>query len=288
MVEKVLVEQLMPPNIDHTLRTRRCLQILSSFNEKQQNAFNSILDRQVKTMGSFAIFIDYCIKFNVGGSAANGQGGGPAAKDDSLEVIPRVCAFLSARLPDPKKAEAQLLKFAELNNGRLFKLIRAVMDPVTDYKLVLKHNKEIASILSKTPPILEVMAVFLRRISLCLMNKDTMSVLLKMVQNATDPLDQFAETFFKDISRIFPALNKTQVDTYMDIIVSEQNDELVADAIEALAQFAEAFPQDIKQHEATIKRLVHFATAGTEKQSRHAAVILAKLGRTKECRLILQ
>jgi hypothetical protein len=46
----------------------------------------------------------------------------------------------SGTLPDPKKAETQLKKFADLNDKRLYKLFRGIMDPSSDLKLVLKYK----------------------------------------------------------------------------------------------------------------------------------------------------
>jgi sister-chromatid-cohesion protein PDS5 len=237
---------------------------------------------------SFTIFVNYCLKYNGGGVCLASLTPQAAAKENSAEILPKIIEFLTAKLPDPKKAESQLLKFAEMNNGRLYKLVRAVMDPSVEYKAILKHNKEIVSILSKFPSILETVAIFLRRVSLCLMNKDTLSVLLQMVKNRKDPLDQTAEQFLKDITKIFPALSKTQVDTYNSIILGDNSTGLIEDALEALSKYVVAFPSEYPSTEATVNKLVQFCVSGTAKQASLAAVILCKTGETKECQDIMQ
>ena len=213
MVEKVLVENLFPPNSDNTIRTVRLLRVLSSLNEKQHNAFLTVLDRQVKTISTFSIFIDQCVKFNATGSA----------KDEVKMILEKVIPFLCHQLPDPKKAESHLRKLAELRDGRLYKLMRAVMDPTVEFKNVLKHSKEICTILGKHAGLLETMTIFLRRISLCIINKNLMEVLLGMLKNGKGDLDKVAESFIKDISRIFPALYKNNIYLFVSIITNPES-----------------------------------------------------------------
>jgi sister chromatid cohesion protein PDS5 len=42
--------------------------------------------------------------------------------------------------PDPQRAIEDLTTFAKLNEGRLYKLLRACMDPQTDIKTVAKSS----------------------------------------------------------------------------------------------------------------------------------------------------
>ena len=67
--------------------------------------------------------------------------------EDVGVVLKKVISFLCckcginiAKLPDRVKAETQMMKFAEFNNGRVYKLLRLLMDPAVEYKMVIKHN----------------------------------------------------------------------------------------------------------------------------------------------------
>jgi hypothetical protein len=100
------------------------LQILSCFNQKQRAGFFSILDRQVKTIHSFSLFIDQCIK-------ANGK---------SDETLDKIIQFICAKISDPKKAEAALKKIAAINEPRLYKIISGIMDHSNDIKTISKYN----------------------------------------------------------------------------------------------------------------------------------------------------
>lgn len=46
--------------------------------------------------------------------------------------------FLSRTFPDPKRAKEDLHKFAKMNENRLYKLLKTLMDPQTDLKTLLK------------------------------------------------------------------------------------------------------------------------------------------------------
>jgi hypothetical protein len=207
IVEKVFIESIFPPNLDHNIRTTRLLRVLSKLNEKQYKAFLSIVDRQVKAINAFTVFLDQCVKFNSGGQ-----------KGDAKVILDKVIDFLSGQLPEPKKAEAHLKKFVELKDGRLCKLIRAVMDPVLDFKLVAKHTREISGIISKHGGIQETLNIFLRRITLNVVNKNLLDVLLGLIKAGTSDMHKVAETLLKDISRIFPALFQTNTASFVAVI----------------------------------------------------------------------
>jgi sister-chromatid-cohesion protein PDS5 len=217
VVEKTVLSSLIPPLPDHNARTVRMLKILCGLNEKQRNGFLSILTRQAAAIQTFTIFIDHCI--------IAGGNGDDARKQESEKIVKKVANFLVAKMPDRVKAYAHLMKIAELNNGRVFKLFRNIMNPAMDFKSIIKYTKELDSILSKHPGLLETIGVFLRRISLVLMNKDTMDVLLRKVRNGKDQLDKAAETLIKDISRIFPALYSSQIGTFKSIIIANESSE---------------------------------------------------------------
>lgn len=151
--------------------------------------------------------MEQCVKVNSGGQ-----------KDNVKLILDKVIEFLAAQLPEPKKAEAQLKKFVELRDGRLFKLIRAVMDPALDFKLVAKHTREISGIIGKHAGIQETLNIFLRRITLNVVNKNLLDVLLGMIKAGASDLHKVAEALLKDLSCIFPALYQTNTASFVAII----------------------------------------------------------------------
>ena len=51
-----------------------------------------------------------------------------------------IIPHLSKNLPDAKKADQSLWKFAELNDKRCYSLLKGISDPNSDYRTVLKAN----------------------------------------------------------------------------------------------------------------------------------------------------
>ena len=52
--------------------------------------------------------------------------------------LQKIIDFLAARTSDNRKSETQLRKFAELNDGRCYKLMKTIMDPNSDAKTISK------------------------------------------------------------------------------------------------------------------------------------------------------
>jgi sister chromatid cohesion protein PDS5 len=224
LMEKVFLEYLVPPNPDHQLRTMRLLQVISHLNDRQMNVFKSIINRQSATIQTFHIFIEQSIKYNAGVMDQN--------EEEITTVLHQIITFMCQKLPDTKKSETQMLKFAQMNEARLYKLFRSIMDPTSDFKTVLKYNKEIASRLGKQTALMDILNIFIRRISLYLINKDTVEVLLSLVQKGSKSVDtttkeiaSLSEQLMKDISKLFPALYKTQLEKLTDIIREDSNED---------------------------------------------------------------
>ena len=76
------------------------------------------------------------------------------------------------------------------------------------------------------PAISETLDVFIKRVSLRIMNKDTMDVLLRRVRYGSDALDKTAEALVKDVSKIFPQLFTTQIESFQSAIVEETSEKL--------------------------------------------------------------
>ena len=138
VVEKTVLTDLIPPLPDHNARTTRLLKILSGLNEKQRNAFLSILTRQAAAIQTFTIFIEHAVIVNGNGDETR--------KAESEKIVKKVANFLVAKMPDRVKAYTHLMKIVELKNGRVFKLFRNIMNPAMDFKSILKYTKELDSI----------------------------------------------------------------------------------------------------------------------------------------------
>src|SRR6478735_7216 len=110
------------------------------------------------------------------------------------------------------------------------------------------------------------MQVFIRRVSFYIVNKNVVEVLMSLIKrsrNSNDTTNQSigmeAEKLIKDISKHFPSLYKTQVESLYTIIQQESNSQLITDALQALSKFVKVFPENCPQDTTTFKKLLDFA-----------------------------
>ncbi|TPX56174.1 hypothetical protein PhCBS80983_g04722 [Powellomyces hirtus] len=275
LVEKALYDQIFPPNTDDAMRTERLLNVVASWSEKQRKAFMNVLDRQAKTMEATAAFVDYCEKFN-GGVMDTGS-------DETEKLLLQIITYIAARFPDPKKAQAQLQKFSKANDGRTYKLLRSIMDFQSEYKPLIKNIKELIKRLEQQTGVMETFTILLRRISLTIVAKSSISILIDKIQTSRRTKDetamrlgQTAEKLLKDISTVFPALYRSNLEQFKELLHSP-DDTLVADSLEALARFARVFPEEAPRDSESKERLKKFALEGTPAQAKNAIAVLAHM-----------
>lgn len=63
-----------------------------------------------------------------------------AHADGSSLPSPRAVVARPGQFPDPTKAKNDMDEFADANENRLIKLLKAAMDPQTDLKTLVKIN----------------------------------------------------------------------------------------------------------------------------------------------------
>ncbi|KNC98061.1 uncharacterized protein SPPG_09381 [Spizellomyces punctatus DAOM BR117] len=286
-VEKALHDHIFPAIPEDSARTERLLNVTTAWTEKQRKAFLSVLDRQAKTVHATTIFLDQCEKYN---------GGIMDSDEDATEkVLLQIITYLASRFPDPKKAQAHLQKFAKVNDGRLYKLMRTVMDPQSDYKPIMKAIKEIVKRVEQQAGVMETLSILLRRICLTLVPKSSIPYLLEKTQAARSSQDalvqrhgQTAERLLKDISTVFPALYRSNLENFTQLLRSP-DEALVADSLEALARFTKTFPDEAPQDRQSKERLIKFALKGSPQQAKNAIVVLAHTRNpTEACNEVLQ
>ncbi|KAI8816533.1 armadillo-type protein [Fimicolochytrium jonesii] len=294
IVEKALFEQICPPTVDDALRSDRLLNVAVFWTNRQLKAFVNVLDRQAKMMQATAAYLDQCEKYNGG------------IMDDDTEhqqtetFLGHCITYLASRFPEPKKAASHLQKFAKANDGRLYKLLRGMMDLQSDYKQLVKNVKEVTKRLDQLGgAIMETFAILLRRISLTVVTKSTIPHLVEKIQqsrrNPNDKqaqnLGRVAETLLKYISTVFPALYRSNIEQFTQLLQDSDDDALVADSLDALARFTRVFPEEAPNDSTSRAKLVRFALEGTPQQAKNAVVVLAHIRQSEaedDCRSVLE
>ncbi|RUS17197.1 armadillo-type protein [Endogone sp. FLAS-F59071] len=270
-LEKALNDEILPPDNDDALRTQRLLIVLASLDLKAQTGFQSILMRQRQTIADTEAFLDLCVRYN----------GGVMDDDDQsiTQQLEKIQKHIASKLPDPTRAASQLQHFAKLNDQRFYKYLRECMDSQADYKTVRKA--------AASPIMAETFEVLVRRISLLIINKNTIPHLMRRIkagagdaQNEDDrevAIRSIARTLLKDISTVFPAIYRNHLQELLKLQQEEDNSALVSDSLEALAHFAKAFPDEALQDNKSKHRLVQRALEGTPAQTRNAVIVLAHI-----------
>jgi sister-chromatid-cohesion protein PDS5 len=91
------------------------------------------------------------------------------------------------QFPDPVKAEADLHKFAKLNDHRAVKLLRTLMDPDSDSRTISKNLEEVLKRVEKaSSSILDTIAILIRRSGFLLINRSTIPHLFERISRASE------------------------------------------------------------------------------------------------------
>lgn len=122
-------------------------------------------------------------------------------------------------MPDSHKAEEHLQKFAALNEKYLYKLLRITMDPYSDLNTILKSHAEFFRRLdASSPSLVETFSILVRRSSLFIINRSTLSQFLdKLIQPSDEEMQDsqglraasqssLAETILETVSKHYPLL----------------------------------------------------------------------------------
>ncbi|KAJ3411005.1 hypothetical protein HDV05_002913 [Chytridiales sp. JEL 0842] len=290
MVERALQEDIFPVNLDDAARVERCLRVLGCLNERQRNAFYNVLVRQASTIKTFLSYLECCETWN-GGIMDNDDG-------STEKILHQVVQFIAEKLPDSKKAQVHLMKFAKNNEGRIYKLLRAIMDESADYKSIIKYNKEVMKRLEPHAGLIDTFSIILRRISLTLVGKSSIPLLIEAVRDAKRPSDGYssaaqkvamgnaAEMLIKTVATTFPGVYKNHVIDFVGLLESDDSS-LVADALEALSKFAKTFAEDLVLDSSALKVLSKLILFGNMQEASKAAIIIAKLSDQTECANVL-
>ncbi|TPX40005.1 hypothetical protein SeMB42_g06166 [Synchytrium endobioticum] len=269
--EKALDEDILTHIESYKERTERLLNVLLPLQLRSRKAFVSFLKLQAQSQATTAFFLDTCVRYNGG------------IMDDNAEQIEKqlklVLEHLTKRFSDPHKAQTNFMKFAKMNEARLYKLIRVAMDPKSEYKCVYKSIKETQARLKESPQVLETLQILLRRVSFLIISKETIPALFEHIRSGCHGESKMlAETLIKDIVDTFPTLGKTD-DVLQDFAKALQGDDenlaTIADGLEAYARVIKRNPEKAPTDCTSLTRLANFIRVGSTSEAKYAMAILA-------------
>ena len=196
--------------------------------------------------------------------------------EETRDILGKIIDHLTQRLPDPKRASSHLWKFAELNVARIYHLLKMMMEGQIEMKTILKYIREINSRLEKSASVAETLGIFVKRVSLTLVSKDSLPHLLELVENRSDQSPtKTAERLVKEASTLFPQLFKRETESLCSIIVENKSEPVVKDALQALSKLIKSYPAESPQDPPLLDQLIQLTKTGSRKQAKLAASILA-------------
>lgn len=164
------------------------------------------------------------------------------------QVLPRRFqeANLAGRFADPSKASDDLAKFAKLNEQRLYKLLRTLMDPEIDLKTLLKTYAEARRrIADASSSQVDTFDSFINRSAFLVISQSMIPPLLQHISEPSSPgaiTAAAASTLSKEllfqIAKGTPSMFKAYVDLLVSGLGNEANGELVDVSLLALASLA--------------------------------------------------
>jgi hypothetical protein len=281
MIEQLIMDYLIPEQLNNTVRVDRIINIVSSLDERGFLGFVSLLNRQ-KTWSVFIEkFLKLCETYNGG------------IMDDVSEMstvkeqLNQINQSLSNHFPDPKKTYERIRTFINLNDRRSYELIRNTYNPKLSYEKILNSYKE----LLKRPvlvPVIEELKIILNKISLLIINKDVTSPLIRRIK---EPLiywrnklyisewtkglpnigDQASQKLITYITENMPVLYEDNI----KLLSNLEDSDLVTNTLEALAQIVKLQPEKLpKDNKDIIDKLYSISVNGTPEQAKHSTYLL--------------
>lgn len=324
-VDESLTNKIFPLESDDNIRTNRLLYILSKLDSRQFASFNSFLDRQVKTMEKWTLFLNLCEIYNGGiilsfssqqnimKKYGNSNIDSPLNKEVVDNLISALSNHICALLPEAKKAEQQLRKLISVNDSRIYKLFRMIMNPQYDYTGVLRCRTELIQRLEEKSIIkvslpdessnalisefpiqnIDNMITIINRVGLTIISKGTIPVCMDRIssfKNSTSTEEKdiclIAEKLLKIISESIPELYQSNLDKLIESLNTTDPDgiarkDVMDETCEALCRFAKSYPEKLSLFDdKTIGRLSFIAKSQvSEIQVLNSVSILAFLFR---------
>ncbi|KAJ3377484.1 hypothetical protein HDU92_008243, partial [Lobulomyces angularis] len=288
LIERLFNEEILPPNLNDDERTDRTLIFLDSLFlsenvDRNRKAFLAYLDRQDTFTKNFNIFLDVCEEYN-GGIMDNEE-----QAEAKLEMLEKIIHYISTRLGDPKKSQAALTKFTQLNDKRCILLLRNICNPALDYKTVVRYHKELKKKFEENH-LSETFSIIQFRISFLIINKSMIPSLLKRKSlkgfNNLDidlRLSAAADVLIKDIALKFPAIFRSNLNEFIKMLRSDDESE-VTDALFALSSFLKEYKDETINIGDSKQNLIKIVLQSeSQKKSKYASVIAANLQEEDTC-----
>ncbi|KAG5654557.1 hypothetical protein H0H81_000082 [Sphagnurus paluster] len=309
IVEQVVAEYILPlpssstsntskgGDVDEVAWTDRLLQTMKYLGEKSTNAMLLLTGLKHIHPTVYDHFLAACQKNN-----------GGVIDEDEENITQRLSSLIqhisrsyiplylpsppdrpTVSFPDPFKVTEDLEAFAKMNEGRLYKLLKACMDPQTDLKTLVKSSTEFQRRIEQhSPNHAGTLVALLRRSSLSLVNQSSVPTLIKRMYKGHGQTSDHSKVLLTYISKHSPAFYKPHIGELTKAIADEKNTPLVETCLHALAGVLKWDNKLMPTDKRTQERIMRYALQSNARLAKFAARILAVSGDADACDALIE
>ncbi|EDO19365.1 hypothetical protein Kpol_1002p10 [Vanderwaltozyma polyspora DSM 70294] len=289
-VDKVVFESLLSLDIDDKKRVERLLEVISKFDKKAFSSFFAFNKRQVQMSIALSKYVEFCEIINDNGSTIDSN-----LLVDANAKLPKLIEWLATGLSDPVKGIAALEAIKELNDRRIYYLIKTCIssdvtfqswknsfkelsNKLNDSSLLRKHNiKAVSTIVPKE--IARQFIILIYRSSPLIYN---VSNITQFLNTADGEYLELKRKLLDNISEINPSLLKGQVKMLVDFVkkhntLDEDDASLpFSEVLKTLYKIGKSMPNEIMFSESFfVDKLEDYAINGTTLVSKYATKLIS-------------
>jgi sister-chromatid-cohesion protein PDS5 len=271
MLEEGLLDHVLNVGLDDGFaKAPQLLELVNLADEKARKALFVILGpKQMRNSQLLAKYLQVCDKFNGGIMDRN--------EDQITKVQTQIHRALAAQCPDTQTAVQDLLKFAMLNDRKLYKLMQSCLNIDSDDRLIRKAYGEFKSRMLKTPGhTATTMCMILRRSAFLILNR---SLMPGIYAAAANPVSVYAAPA-RELLKVITSSHSSIYRAYLEPIIKDIKESglvIAVDNLKAFAIFARS-NTDIMPDDADFEESLQcIALKGSPVQVKQAVTILCSM-----------
>ncbi|KAL1889517.1 Sister chromatid cohesion protein pds5 [Ceratocystis pirilliformis] len=245
------------------VRAERILQLVRSLSDKAKRAFFAMQARQPAMMPPVIAYIRQCELYNGGVIEAN--------EDRVTANLNGVIKWLSGRLSDQPKAQADLERLAKVNERRYYALVKYAIDINNDFKTIHDAIRELVKRVNgegKCAGVMDTLLPLIYQTACITFNKSHLASFMEFSQSNKNGLGSAAHEVLGEISQRNPAVFKSHIGELCKSLVEQAptrekpNDPSVVDVLKACASYAKTETEDMPQDSKFLETMKNYALYG--------------------------
>ncbi|CAL9735883.1 sister chromatid cohesion protein Pds5p [Monosporozyma servazzii] len=299
-VDRIIFEYILPLETDDNTRTKRLFTVLSHCDDKAFAAFFAFNKRQLQMSLALSKYVQFCEVLNKSDKESNKT---KDQNDSGLEVrikFNKTLEWLSSSLSDKMKALESLKLIKEMNDSRIFFLIKSCINKEASIVTIKNSMKElmmklkdpglfrkydIPSVSTVLPKDLALqIEILLYRASPLIYNVSNINLFLNSPDFADNNEKDLRRRLLDDISNVNPTSFKDQVTKLKDIVhnfdvkKADSSDDIIklCDTLKTLYKIIKVLKDDVDFDDSVfMTKLKDLAIDGNLLTAKYATKILS-------------